>query len=91
MGRSAGSGNAAWKASRMMTRCKKGNTNRKRCTVVRKDGSHCCQELQSVLPTRWVRCAGQARPLPAQIEICSVDKATFPTQNRSADQRPSES
>jgi len=41
MGRSAGSGNAAWKASRMMTQCRLGNINRKRCTVVRKDGSRC--------------------------------------------------
>lgn len=41
MGRSAGSGNAAWKASRMMTRCRRGNINRRRCNVVRKDGSQC--------------------------------------------------
>ena len=41
MGRTAGSGNVAWKASRMMTRCKKGNSNRKRCAVIRKDGSRC--------------------------------------------------
>jgi hypothetical protein len=41
MARSAGSGNLAWKASRIMTRCRKGNVNRKRCTVVRKDGTRC--------------------------------------------------
>lgn len=41
MGRGAGSGNAAWKASRMMTRCRKGNVNRRRCNVVRRDGTNC--------------------------------------------------
>ena len=41
MGRSAGSGNLAWKASRLMTATKPGNINRKRCVVVRKDGSRC--------------------------------------------------
>ena len=38
---SPGSGNAAWKASRRMTATKPGNVNRKRCSVVRKDGSRC--------------------------------------------------
>ena len=41
MGRSAGSGNAAWKASRRMSECKPENSNRKRCSVVRKDGTRC--------------------------------------------------
>jgi hypothetical protein len=41
MGKSAGSGNAAWKASRMMTRCRKGNVNRRQCCVIRRDGTKC--------------------------------------------------
>jgi hypothetical protein len=41
MSRSPGSGNAAWKASRIMTRCKPGNVNRKTCSVIRRDGSKC--------------------------------------------------
>ena len=41
MGRSEGSGNAAWKASRRMSQCKPGNINRRECCVVRKDGTKC--------------------------------------------------
>jgi len=41
MARSAGSGNAAWKASRAMTGCKPGNINRRRYSVVRKNGTRC--------------------------------------------------
>jgi hypothetical protein len=41
MGRSAGSGNAAWRASRRSSQCRPGNINRRRCNVVRKDGTRC--------------------------------------------------
>ena len=41
MGRSAGSGNAAWKASRRMSECKPGNANRRQCNVVRQNGTKC--------------------------------------------------
>jgi len=36
----------------MMTRCKPGNINRKRCIVVRKDGSHC----NGIAVTGFSRC-----------------------------------
>ena len=41
MGRSAGSGNAAWRASRRMSQCRPDNRNRRRCSVIRKDGTLC--------------------------------------------------
>jgi hypothetical protein len=41
MSRSAGSGNAAWKASRRMSECKPGNANRRQCNVVRQNGTKC--------------------------------------------------
>ena len=52
MGRGPGSGNPAWKASRIMTQCKKGNINRKRCTVIRKDGTRC----NGIAVTNFDRC-----------------------------------
>ena len=41
MARSAGSGNLAWRLSRQTSQCKPGNRNRRRCIVVRKDGTRC--------------------------------------------------
>jgi hypothetical protein len=41
MARSAGSGNLRWRTSRILTQCKKGNRNRKRCVVIRKNGTRC--------------------------------------------------
>ena len=52
MGRTAGSGNASWRASRIMTKCKNGNINRRRCNVVRKDGSRC----NGIAATNFPRC-----------------------------------
>lgn len=42
MSKSAGSGNAAWKASRRMSQAQPGNANRRRCKVIkRSDGQPC--------------------------------------------------
>ena len=50
--RSTGSGNPAWKASRWMSQCKPGNINRRRCNVVRKDGTRC----NGIAVTDFPRC-----------------------------------
>jgi hypothetical protein len=42
MGKSAGSGNSAWRASRRKSQCLPGNVNRRRCSVLRKkDHTRC--------------------------------------------------
>jgi len=41
VGRSPGSGNISWHLSRLVTRCKAGNVNRRRCSVIRRNGSRC--------------------------------------------------
>jgi hypothetical protein len=51
MGR-GGSGNASWKISRRMCQCTPGNRNRRRCIVIRKDGSSC----MGIAVTGFARC-----------------------------------
>jgi hypothetical protein len=41
MGHTAGSGNIPWRMSRLSTQIKPGATNRKTCSVIRRDGSKC--------------------------------------------------
>ena len=81
MGRSMGSGNAAWKASRRMSECKRENRNRKRCSVVRKDGS-CCNGIAVNGFSRCFHHGGSGflalRGLyPPEAEISSVDAAAL--------------
>jgi hypothetical protein len=52
MGKRPQEGNIAWKTSRLMTQCKKGNVNRRRCNVVRKDGTRC----NGIAVTGFSRC-----------------------------------
>jgi hypothetical protein len=41
MGKRWQEGNPAWKASRWLSRAKKGNTNRRQCHVILKNGQKC--------------------------------------------------